>query len=151
MEEALEAGKVRSIGISNFHPHHTDELLKTAKIVPHVNQIFLNPSDQQEKLVEYNKKHNIITEAYSPLGTGKIFEVKELDELARKYYKSVAQIVLRWSLQKGFLPLPKSVTPSRIKENTEIFDFNLSDEDMAFLDSLHGVAGVALDPDTANF
>jgi diketogulonate reductase-like aldo/keto reductase len=151
MEEALEAGKVRAIGVSNFHPHHIDELLKTAKVVPMVNQIYLSPSDMQRELVAYNEKHNILTEAYSPLGTGKIFEVEELKELAAKYNKSVAQVVLRWSLQHGYLPLPKSVTPSRIKENGEIFDFELSEEDVAFIDTLHGVAGLAANPDEVGF
>lgn len=151
MEEALEEGIVRSIGVSNFHPHHLEALLKTAKIVPHVNQILVNPSDKQEKLVEYNKTHNILTEAYSPLGTGKIFEVSELKDLAETYGKTIAQLVLRWSLQKGLLPLPKSVHAERIKENVNIFDFEIKEEDMKFIDSLHGVAGLALNPDEAGF
>ncbi|MDR2833877.1 MAG: aldo/keto reductase [Streptococcaceae bacterium] len=151
MEKALEEGKVRAIGVSNFHPHHIDALLKTAKVKPMVNQILVNPSDQQEVLVDYNKKHDILTQAYSPLGTGKIFAVESLSEIATKYNKSVAQVVLRWSLQKGFNPLPKSVTPERIKENGELFDFELSQEDMAFISSLHGVAGLAKNPDEVDF
>ena len=86
-----------------------------------------------------------------PLGTGKIFEVPELADLASKYNKSIAQVVLRWSLHKGYLPLPKSVTPARIKENAEIFDFDLSIEDIAFIDSLHGKAGLAKNPDEVDF
>jgi len=151
MEEAYEAGKIRAIGISNFRQHHIDELLKTAKITPHVNQIFANPSDEQKELVEYCKEKGILIEAYSPLGVGKIFEVPELKDLAAKYEKSVAQLVLRWSLQKGFLPLPKSVTPSRIKENLEVFDFEIAQEDMDFMDTLRGVAGMAKDPDAVGF
>lgn len=151
MEEAVEAGKIRSLGVSNFHSHHLDALLETAKIEPVVNQIFLNPSDLQEEVVNYNKNHDILSEAYSPLGTGKIFEVEELNELAGKYNKTIAQLVLKWSLQHGFLPLPKSVHENRIYENADIFDFNISDEDIKIIDGLRGKAGLAQDPDTTTF
>jgi diketogulonate reductase-like aldo/keto reductase len=151
MEEALEAGKVRAIGVSNFRPHHLDELLKTAKVTPAVNQIFLNPSDTEDELVAYNKEHGILSEAYSPLGTGKIFTIEELKDIAAKYNKTVAQVVLRWSLQHGFLPLPKSVHADRIQQNTDVFDFELTDEDIKKIDSFHGVAGLAKDPDTTTF
>ncbi|KAF1302327.1 MULTISPECIES: aldo/keto reductase [Enterococcus] len=151
MEEAVEAGKIRAIGVSNFRPHHLDALLKTAKIKPVVNQIFLNPSDLQPEVVAYNDAHDILSEAYSPLGTGKIFDVPELKEVADKYNKTVAQVVLRWSLQHGFLPLPKSVHDERIKENTELFDFELTAEDVKLIDGLHGVAGLAKNPDEATF
>jgi diketogulonate reductase-like aldo/keto reductase len=147
MEEAQEAGLIRAIGISNFHPHHIDALLKMAKILPQVNQIFVNPSDQQLEIVRYNKEHNILTEAYSPLGTGNIFKIEKLKMLAEKYQKSIAQIVLRWSLQKGYLPLPKSVHEDRIIENVQLFDFALAEEDVTFIDELHGVAGLAKNPD----
>ncbi|MDN5830847.1 MAG: aldo/keto reductase [Tetragenococcus halophilus] len=147
MEEAVDAGKIRSLGVSNFLSHHIDALLETARIKPVANQIFLNPSDQQEDLVAYNKTHDILSEAYSPLGTGKIFDVPELNVLARVYNKTIAQVVLRWSLQKGFLPLPKSVHEKRIIENTQIFDFELSGKDMQAIDGLKGTAGVGPDPD----
>ena len=110
MEEAVAEGKIKAIGVSNFHPHHLDELLKTAKIKPAVNQIFLNPSDSQPEIVAYCQEKDILLEAYSPLGTGRIFEIIELQEIAERYNKTVAQVVIRWSLQHGFLPLPKSVT-----------------------------------------
>lgn len=151
MEEGTKAGKIRAIGVSNFHPHHLNELLKIAEINPVVNQIFANPSDQQERLVAYNKAHNILTEAYSPFGTGKIFEIQALEDIAEKYSKTVAQIVLRWSLDKGYLPLPKSVTESRIRENIQIFNFRLSMEDIAFINDLHGKAGLASNPDETEF
>lgn len=151
MEEAYTARKARAIGVSNFRPKHLDALLKTAKVVPAVNQIFLNPSDMEDEVVAYNRKHDILSEAYSPLGTGKIFSIPELKTLADKYDKSVAQVVLRWSLQHGFLPLPKSVHVDRIKQNTELFDFELSDDDMKVIDGFHGVAGLANDPDQVNF
>ncbi|MFD1418056.1 aldo/keto reductase [Companilactobacillus keshanensis] len=151
MEQLLKAGKTRAIGISNFRQHHIDELLKTSNVTPMVNQIFLNPSELQPEVVAYNDAHNILSEAYSPLGTGKIFGVPELKDMASGYGKTVAQLVLRWSLQHGFLPLPKSVHADRIKENTNIFDFEISDSDMKTIDGLHGLAGEATDPDTANF
>ncbi|MFZ2576687.1 MAG: aldo/keto reductase [Lactococcus hircilactis] len=151
MEAAVKAGKARSIGVSNFHKRHLDKLLKTAEIVPAVNQIMVNPSDQQREIVSYNVKHNILTEAYSPLGTGKIFSIEALQTIANQYNKTVAQVVLRWSLHKGYLPLPKSVTPERIRENADIFDFNLSVEDIAFIDGLRGKAGYAKDPDEVDF
>ncbi|MGO3380661.1 MAG: aldo/keto reductase [Loigolactobacillus coryniformis] len=148
MEEAQAAGKLRAIGVSNFRPKHLEEVLKTATVTPQVNQIFLNPSDLQPEVVAYNNDHNILSEAYSPLGTGKIFSVPELKTIAEKYHKTVAQVVLRWSLQHGFLPLPKSVHAERIQENTQLFDFELNATDMAAIDQLHGVAGVATNPDT---
>ena len=147
MEEGVWDKKVRAIGVSNFHPRHLEPLLEVAEIKPVVNQIMVNPSDQQEEVVAFNKAHDILTEAYSPLGTGKIFAVTELTDIADKYGKTVAQVVLRWSLHKGYLPLPKSVTASRIKENSDIFDFDLTEEDIAFIDSLHGKAGLARNPD----
>ena len=151
MEEILKSGKARAIGVSNFRVHHFDTLMKTASVAPMVNQIFLNPSDLQPEVVAYNEAHNIISEAYSPLGTGKIFDVPALQKMAERYNKSVAQLVLRWSLQHDFVPLPKSVHADRINENAELFDFELSHHDMELIDQLHGVAGEATDPDTATF
>lgn len=151
MEEALEAGKIRTLGISNFMPHHLEALLETAKIKPTVNQILLNPSEMQPETVAANNQHNILSEAYSPLGTGKIFEVEELYELAKKYNKTVAQVVLRWSLQHDFLPLPKTSTFERVAENADIFDFEITEEDMTMIDSLKGRAGHMESPDEKNF
>jgi diketogulonate reductase-like aldo/keto reductase len=148
MEEAQKAGKLRTIGVSNFRPKHLDALLKTATVIPQVNQIFLNPSDLQPEVVAYNDAHDILSEAYSPLGTGKIFAVDELKTMSEKYSKTVAQVVLRWSLQHGFLPLPKSVHEARIIENTKLFDFEIDEADMKTIDGLRGVAGLATDPDT---
>ncbi|WP_179396200.1 aldo/keto reductase [Lacticaseibacillus absianus] len=151
LEEAYKAGKARAIGVSNFRPHHLDALLRTATITPMVNQIFLNPSDLQPEVVAYNQAHGILSEAYSPLGTGKIFDVPALQKMAARYDKTVAQLVLRWSLQHDFLPLPKSVHEDRIRENAALFDFELSHHDMAQIDALHGVAGLATDPDATNW
>lgn len=147
MEEAQVAGKIRSLGVSNFMPRHLDALLETVNVKPTVNQIMLNPSEMQPNTVAANREHNILSTAYSPLGTGKIFEIEELKEIAKKYNKTEAQVVLRWSLQHEFLPLPKTSTYSRVEENAAIFDFKLSEEDMKKIDSFEGRAGQMENPD----
>ena len=151
MEELYEAGKIRAIGVSNFRPHHIEEILKTAKIAPMVNQIRLCPGDTQDETVNWCREHGMVLEAYSPLGIGQIFEVPEMQKLAEKYQRSIAQVCIRWSLQRGYLPLPKSVTPSRIQENLKVFDFELSDEDVQLIADLKGCVGYASDPDRTNF
>lgn len=148
MEEEQAAEKIRTLGVSNFMPRHLKPLLESANVMPTVNQIYLNPSDMQPEAVSENKKHNILTEAYSPLGTGDIFDIEELSDLAKKYNKTKAQIVLRWSLQHGFLPLPKTKTMSRVEENADLFDFEISEEDMKIIDGFKGRAGEGQDPDT---
>jgi len=151
MEEALEAGLVRSIGVSNFREHHIDSLLAGAKVVPHANQIHLSPSEMQPEVVAVNDKHGILTQAYSPLGTGTILEVPELGAIADKYGKTAAQVAIRWSLQKGYNPLPKSVTTSRIIGNIDVFDFELTDEEIKVIEGLAGTGRVASDPDDREF
>ena len=150
-EELYEAGRIRSIGVSNFRRHHLEELMKTAKIAPMVNQIRLCPGDTQDDLVSYLREQNILAEAYSPLGSGKIFQVPEMITLSEKYGKSIAQICVRWSLQMGFLPLPKSVTKERIEENAHVFDFELTSEDVSIIAGLKGCCGYSTDPDTTDF
>lgn len=151
MEELYEAGRIRAIGISNFRVHHMEALLKTAKVVPHVNQIRLCPGDTQDETVAFSRAHGMLAEAYSPLGIGRIFEVPEMQALAQKYGRSIAQICIRWSLQRGYLPLSKSVTPSRIQENLKVFDFALDDEDVSLIAGLTGCVGFGDDPDHAPF
>lgn len=137
-EELYKKGKIKAIGVSNFMPHHIDTLMKTAKIKPMVNQLKLCPSVTQTEAVEYCRKNGIVVEAYSPFGTGGIFKVEEMRRLADKYGKTIGQICLRWCLQKGFVSLPKSANPMRIKENTEIFDFELTDKDIDLISNLKG-------------
>ena len=116
-----------------------------------VNQIRLCPGEPQEELARYCRSQGIVLEAYSPLGTGKIFEVPEMKQLADKYGKTIAQICIRWSLQMGYLPLPKSITPSRIEENLKVFDFELEESDVRMIAGLTGCVGLSQDPDTAPF
>ncbi|MBR6897647.1 MAG: aldo/keto reductase [Lachnospiraceae bacterium] len=151
MEELYEAGKIRAIGISNFRRHHINALLETARIKPMVNQIRLCPGETQDEVVDYCRSQGMILEAYSPLGTGKIFAVPEMQKLAEKYGRSIAQICIRWSLQRGYLPLPKSVTPSRIEENLKVFDFELEEEDVRLIAGLTGCVGLSSDPDQRPF
>lgn len=150
MEEAYQEGRVRAIGVSNFMPHHLESLMETASILPQVNQILLAPGCLQEELTTLCQQQDMLVEAYSPLGTGKIFGHEVVGEIAQKYQKSIAQIALRWSLEKGFLPLPKSTTPKNIEENLSVFDFALSADDIALLDGLQGVAAQS-NPDEVNF
>jgi len=147
LEEAYEEGKVRAIGVANFHERHLDSLLETAKIKPMVNQIYLSPSDMQKEIVACNEKHGILTQAYSPLGTGTLLEVPELKTIGDKYGKSPAQVALRWSLQHGFNPLPKSTNTKRIADNIDLFDFELTSDDMTVIDGLHGTAKMGQNPD----
>ena len=116
-----------------------------------VNQIRLCPGATQDELVDYCKAQGMVLEAYSPLGTGKIFEVPQMQELAAKYGKSIAQICVRFSLQKGFLPLPKSVHADRIEENLKVFDFELENSDVELIAGLKGCVGYESDPDTRPF
>ncbi len=151
MEELYEEGRIRAIGISNFRPHHIDALLETAKIKPMVNQIRLCPGETQDEIVDYSRAQGMILEAYSPLGTGKIFDVPQMKELSQKYDRSIAQICIRWSLQRGYLPLPKSVTPSRIEENLKVFDFELEESDVRLIEGLTGCVGLSSNPDSVPF
>jgi diketogulonate reductase-like aldo/keto reductase len=150
-EELYQAKRIRAIGVSNFRQRHIEALLKTATVAPMVNQIRLCPGDTQDEVVAYCRNQGMVLEAYSPLGIGKIFEVPELQTLSRKYGVSIARICIRWSLQMGFLPLPKSVTPARIKENTEVFDFELSEDDVTLIAGLKGCVGYSQDPDKTSF
>lgn len=150
-EELYGEGRIKSIGVSNFQIRHLEPLFETAKVIPMVNQIRLCPGEAQDELVEYMKERNILAEAYSPLGTGKIFDVDVMGEIAAKYEKTIAQISLKWSLQMGFLPLPKSTTPERIKENAALFDFNLDGKDVEKIAELKGVCGYSSDPDKTAF
>ena len=152
MEEAYEAGQIKALGISNFYGRHITELMKTAKIAPMVNQIKLCPGQTQDALVDYCRRANMVLEAYSPLGTGGIFSHAFMRELAQKYGRSIAQICIRWSLQQGYLPLPKSVTAERIAENTRVFDFALSDDDCQKIAELTDAEiKLARNPDEAPF
>ena len=150
-EKLYSDGKIRAIGVSNFKPHHLKVIFENCNIKPMVNQIELHPSHNQDETVKFCRNNNILVEAWGPLSTGRIFKVKEMQDIADKYSKSIAQITLRWHIQNEILPLPKSVTPSRIKENSMIFDFELLKEDMELIQNLKGCEGSGVNPDNINF
>ena len=150
-EDLYKQGKIKAIGVSNFLPHHFEPLLKTAKIKPIVNQIEFHPGMLQEETVEFCKKNNILVEAWAPFSNGQILSNPVLTEIADKYNKSVAQLSLRWIIQKGIVPLPKSVTPERIKSNLNVFDFEISAQDSETIDKLTNCGGSGLHPDEVDF
>ena len=150
MTELYKAGKIKAIGVSNFLPHHLESLVKT-EIVPMVNQIDFHPGFMQTETVDFCRKNNILIEAWSPLGTGRMLDNETLKAVAAKYNVSVAQLCIRWCLQNETLPLPKSVTPSRILENTKVFDFEISRQDMTTINNMSYCGGSGLHPDEVNF
>ena len=150
MTELYKAGRIKSIGVSNFMPHHLEALMKT-EVAPMVNQIEFHPGFIQEETVKYCKENGIPVEGWSPLGSGRVLSDERLIKIAEKYGKSVAQICIRYSLQHGVLPLPKTVTESRIIENANVFDFELSCADMAEIDSYEVFGESGFHPDKADF
>ena len=146
MEEIYKSGKAKAIGVSNYMVNHLEEMKKYAKIPPAVNQFEFHPFLYQEDLLNYCKENNITVEAHSPFSDGKGSRNKTITDIAEKHKKTWAQIVLRWSLQHGAIPIPKSIHPDRIKENINVFDFELSPEDMQALDGLTENLHVRADP-----
>jgi diketogulonate reductase-like aldo/keto reductase len=150
LEQLLTDGKVRAIGVCNFMPEHLDRLLNKASVVPAVNQIEVHPYFQQTVLQQVHKKHGILTQAWSPIGgitSYRDMEKRSFDDptllaIAQQYGKSAAQVMLRWHLQEGRSAIPKSVKPARIAENFDVFDFELTSEQLAAIDALDmGVRG----------
>ncbi|MEV8195600.1 aldo/keto reductase [Rhodococcus pyridinivorans] len=131
LERLVEEGRLRAAGVSNFQPAHLQRLLDGSSLVPTINQIELHPSLQQSELRAFHAEHGIATEAWSPLAQGAVLDDEAITSIAGRTGKSPAQVVLRWHLQLGNVVIPKSVTPSRIRENFEVFDFELTDEDMS--------------------
>lgn len=146
-EKLYKDGLVKAIGVSNFLPHQLDNLINNTDILPMVNQIEYHPGWMQAESIKYCNDKNIIIEAWSPLASGKVFEVSEIVNLSKKYNKSVSQICLRWCLQHGTVPLSKSVSNARIDSNKDIFNFNISIEDMHLIDSLINCCGEGANPD----
>jgi 2,5-diketo-D-gluconate reductase A len=130
-------GRVKSIGVCNFNIPHLQNLLDQTGVLPVLNQIELNPRFQQPELREYHTEKGIITESWSPLGNGLLWDDPTLTAIAHKHGRTVAQVIVRWHTQLGNMVIPKSVTPSRIKENFAIYDFTLDDDDMAAIGALH--------------
>ncbi len=151
MQEIYRSGRARAIGVSNFLQHHLETLLEKAAVVPAVNQIEFHPRLVQPSLLAYCRKQGIQPEAWSPLMRGKYNELPGLDRLVEKYGKTGAQIILRWDLQHKVVTIPRSVKRERIISNTELFDFELSDSEVAYLDSLDSGQRVGPHPDHITF
>lgn len=135
-EHLYETGKVKAIGVCNFKVEHLEELKKTAKIMPMVNQVEIHPFSTKNNIINYCKDNNIKVVVWSPISRGRVLSNELMIDLSQKYKKSIVQIVLRWHMQKGVIPIPKSSNENRIKENIDIFDFEISSEDMKAIDSL---------------
>ena len=151
LERLLYEGRVKAIGVSNFMPEHLDALAETARVLPMVNQIEFHPGWMQPEVLEWCRRNNVVVEGWSPLGRARVLEDPLLVGIARRYGKSVAQICLRWAVQHGVVPLPKSVSPERMKSNLDIFDFALTDADMRLIDSMPPTGESGLMPDSIDF
>lgn len=130
LEEILAAGQAKSIGVSNYMTRHLEEMQAYAKLMPAVNQVELHVFLQQPELVKYCQKRGLVVEAYSPLAHGAAMDDETIAAIAKKHGKTYAQVMLRWGIQQGVVVLPKSVTPSRIQENIDLFDFQLDEQDL---------------------
>lgn len=151
IEKIYAEGRAKAIGLSNFHPAHIQRLLSETEVAPVIDQVELHPQLQQPELRAFNARHNIATEAWSPLGQGKgLLEDARLAAIAEKHGKSPAQVVLRWHLDLGNVVIPKSVTPSRIRENIDVFDFELDGQDLATIDGMESGYRLGPDPETFN-
>ena len=151
LETLYKEGRVKAIGVSNFHVHHLQELMKDAEIKPMVNQVEFHPRLTQTELRNYCREQGIQFEAWSPLMQGELLDNPVLKEIAERHQKSIAQVILRWDLQHGVVTIPKSTKEHRIVENATIFDFELSKEDMERIDGLNQNHRVGPDPDNFDF
>lgn len=147
-----EQGRVRSIGVSNFSQDNLKRVMDETGVVPSINQVELHPSFQQKELRAFHAKHGIATESWSPLGQGQALKDPAIAAIAKKHHKTPAQVILRWHLQSDLVVIPKSVTPSRIHENFQVFDFELDADDLKQIDKLDSSSGrIGPDPQTAAF
>ncbi len=151
MEKLYKDGRIRAIGVSNFQPHHLDDLLADAEVVPAVNQVEFHPLLTQNELLDYCAQKGIQVEAWSPLARGKLFDNDVVKTIADKYGKSPAQVLLRWVLDKGVVVLTRSVKPERIADNANIFDFQLTTDEIDQLSALNKNERTGPDPDNFNF
>ncbi|WP_226038251.1 aldo/keto reductase [Aquibacillus saliphilus] len=151
LEKLYREGKARAIGVSNFLPHHLEDLLTSVEIKPMANQIELHPQLTQVETRKYCEKHNIVVEAWSPLGKARYLDEPVLMELATKYKKTPAQIIIRWDYQSGIVTIPKSIQRSRQTDNADIFDFELSAEDIKKIDRLNQDKRTGPHPDEFNY
>lgn len=148
LETLYKEGRVRAIGVSNFQIHHLKDIMEHFEEKPVINQVELHPLLAQKELRKFCKQHDIAVQAWGPLGQGRLLNHPVLAEIGKKYGKSVAQVILRWHVQNDIIVIPKSTNPERIRENADIFDFELSAEDMEKIDALNENKRFGRDPDT---
>jgi 2,5-diketo-D-gluconate reductase A len=147
-----EQGRVRSIGVCNFGPQHLNKIISETSVTPVINQIELHPRFQQRKLRNFNARHGIATQSWSPLGRGTLFTDPTIASIAEKHSRTPAQIIIRWHIDNGLVVIPKSVSSSRIVENFDVFGFGLDETDLAAIAKLNSGDGrIGPDPETANF
>ena len=153
MEKLYRDGRVRGIGVSNFHQHHLEEIKRVSSTIPVINQIEVHPLLTQKPLIEYCNSQGIQVVSYSPLGRmhDVLIKSKPLRELSAKYNRTVPQIILRWNIQLGLIPIPRTLNKDHWREFTDIFDFSLSEEEVAWIDSINENIRLRYNPDTCDF
>jgi 2,5-diketo-D-gluconate reductase A len=151
MESMYESGRVKAIGVSNFQPHHLRRIHSETSVTPAVNQVEIHPYLTNEEVRAFDAEHGIATEAWSPIAQGKVLDDPTIVRIAEAHGKTPAQVTLRWHLQRGDIVFPKSVTRSRVEENFDIFDFELSGIDMTDITELNRDERTGPDPDTFNY
>ncbi len=150
LEKLYKEGKAKNIGVSNFLKRHLEVLIDNSEIIPTVNQIEFHPGLIRKETIEFCKEKDIVLEAWAPLGKGKMLSNEILISIARKYNKSVAQLCLKWCLQNDIIPLPKSEKEERMRQNLDLFDFEIEKEDMNTINNMEFFAGSDMDPNTFN-
>lgn len=151
LEKIYKEGRARAVGVSNFHIRHLEDIFAASDLIPAVNQVECHPWLTQVELADYTQKKGILFEPWSPLGTGLLLKDEQLKNIASKYNKTSAQLILKWGLQRGFVNIPKSANKDRIIQNSQIFDFTISDRDMAEIFTLNKNKRTGADPETFNF
>jgi 2,5-diketo-D-gluconate reductase A len=146
LEKSLETGKIRGIGVSNFHPEHLDRLIAETQVVPALNQVELHPGLSQTEIRRYDADHGIATEAWSPIARGKLNEHPSIQSISAAHQKTPAQVILRWHIQLGNLVIPKSTNPERLTENLDVFDFELNQSEMDAILALENGERIGPDP-----
>ena len=151
LESLVKTDRVRAIGVSNFLPHHLDDLIQDAEIVPAVNQVEFHPRLQQPELIAACRNYGILPQAWSPIMKGRVLDVPELVEIGNQYGKSAVQVTLKWMLQRNISTIPKSVKEARIQANSDLFDFTLTDDEIAQINQLDTGGRIGPNPDTFTF
>jgi diketogulonate reductase-like aldo/keto reductase len=150
LEKAYADGRVRAIGVSNFQANHLRRLQAEGTVLPAVNQVELHPTFGQDELAQVHREMGIVTESWSPLGRAADLDNTTITEIATRLDRTPAQVIIRWHLQQGFVVIPKSIRPERIRANLDVFDFELGDSDMSMISALESGNRIGPDPDRFN-